>query len=60
MIGQNEPLQLFRNDGGNQHGWITLRLAGVHGNRDALGAEGVMQAGRRARAEARKWKAAFS
>ena len=47
MIGQNEPLQLFRNDGGNQNGWITLRLEGVHCNRDAIGAKVMMRAGGR-------------
>ena len=38
MVGQNEPLQLFRNDGGNEHHWITFRLEGVRSNRDAVGA----------------------
>ena len=47
MIGQNEPMQLFRNDGGNQNGWITLRLEGVHCNRDAIGAKVVLHAGGR-------------
>ena len=47
MIGQNAPMQLFRNDGGNQHGWITLRLEGVHCNRDGIGAKVAMQAGGR-------------
>jgi len=47
MIGQNEPLQLFRNDGGNANGWITLRLEGVHCNRDAIGAKVVLKAGGR-------------
>ncbi|BCM88681.1 hypothetical protein IAD21_00523 [Abditibacteriota bacterium] len=39
MVGQNEPLQLFRNEGGNQAHWITLRLEGVYCNRDAIGAK---------------------
>jgi len=38
MVSQTGPLQLFRNDGGNQNHWLTLRLEGVRGNRDALGA----------------------
>ncbi len=39
MVSQAGPLQLFRNDGGNANGWITLRLEGVQSNRDALGAK---------------------
>ena len=39
MVSQTGPLQLFRNDGGNQNHWITLRLEGVTCNRDALGAK---------------------
>ena len=39
MVSQTGPLQLFRNDGGNQNHWLTLRLEGVHANRDALGAK---------------------
>jgi hypothetical protein len=35
---QNGPLQLFRNDGGDRSHWITFRLEGVRGNRDAIGA----------------------
>ena len=44
MIGQNEPLQLFRNDGGNQNNWVVLRLEGVHSNRDAIGAKVTVHA----------------
>ena len=47
MVGQNEPLQLFRNDGGNRHHWITLRLEGVHCNRDAVGAKVTIKSGGR-------------
>ncbi len=43
MVSQTGPLQLFRNDGGNQNGWITLRLEGVTCNRDALGAKVTIQ-----------------
>ena len=39
MVSQTGPLQLFRNDGGNQNHWITFRLEGVTCNRDALGAK---------------------
>ncbi len=39
MVSQTGPLQLFRNDGGNQNRWVTLRLEGVQCNRDALGAK---------------------
>lgn len=39
MVSQTGPLQLFRNDGGNQNRWIALRLEGVKCNRDALGAK---------------------
>ena len=39
MVSQTGPLQLYRNDGGNANGWITLRLEGVQANRDALGAK---------------------
>ena len=39
MVSQTGPLQLYRNDGGNANGWLTLRLEGVKANRDALGAK---------------------
>ena len=39
MVSQTGPLQLFRNDGGNQNHWLTLRLEGVTCNRDAIGAK---------------------
>ncbi len=39
MVSQTGPLQLFRNDGGNQNRWVTLRLEGVSSNRDAVGAK---------------------
>lgn len=39
MVSQTGPLQLFRNDGGNQNHWLTLRLEGVSSNRDAIGAK---------------------
>jgi hypothetical protein len=43
MTAQNGPLQIFRNDGGNQNHWITLRLEGVRSNRDAVGARVVVR-----------------
>ena len=46
MVGQNEPLQLFRNDGGNINHWITFRLEGVHINRDAIGAKVTIRTGK--------------
>ncbi|MBV9851723.1 MAG: CRTAC1 family protein [Armatimonadetes bacterium] len=51
MVSQTGPLQLFRNDGGNRNGWITFRLEGVRGNRDAYGAKVTVttKAGRRVR-----------
>jgi hypothetical protein len=39
MVDQNGPLQLYRNEGGNRNHWITLRLEGRRGNRDAIGAK---------------------
>lgn len=49
MVSQTGPLQLFRNDGGNQNHWLTLRLEGVKSNRDALGAKVTLtlQSGKR-------------
>jgi hypothetical protein len=35
---QNGPLELLLNDGGNRHHWITFRLEGTRGARDAIGA----------------------
>jgi hypothetical protein len=32
------PAYLFRNDGGNSHNWISVRLAGSRSNRSGLGA----------------------
>ncbi|HET6382119.1 MAG TPA: CRTAC1 family protein [Armatimonadota bacterium] len=39
IVAQNSPLRLLRNDGGAANHWITLRLEGVHANRDAIGAK---------------------
>jgi hypothetical protein len=43
MVSQTGPLQIYRNDGGNQSHWITLRLEGVKSNRDAIGAKVVVR-----------------
>ena len=43
MVSQTGPLQLYRNDGGNQNHWITLRLEGTRSNRDAIGAKVVVR-----------------
>jgi hypothetical protein len=32
------PAYLFRNDGGNQNNWLSVRLAGTKSNRDGIGA----------------------
>ncbi|MBI3403298.1 MAG: CRTAC1 family protein [Acidobacteria bacterium] len=34
----NGAAHLFRNDGGNRHNWLRVRLAGTRSNRSALGA----------------------
>lgn len=39
--------RLFRNDGGDQNGWIRLRLAGTRANRSALGARLEVRVGER-------------
>lgn len=45
MMSQTGPLQLYRNDGGNQNHWVTMRLEGIKSNRDAIGAKVVIKAG---------------
>ena len=35
----NGPAHLFRNDGGNTHGWIKIGLIGRTSNRDGIGAQ---------------------
>jgi hypothetical protein len=32
------PAYLFRNDGGNRNNWLSVRTAGLHSNRDGIGA----------------------
>ena len=37
--------RLFRNDGGNQNHWISLKLTGTSSNRDGIGAQVRLRAG---------------
>ena len=39
------PARLFRNDGGNDNNWITLRLVGQQSNRDGIGAKVRLRSG---------------
>ncbi len=39
------PARLFRNDGGNQNHWISLKLIGASSNRDGIGARVRVRAG---------------
>jgi hypothetical protein len=38
ISSNNGPAYLFRNDGGNQNHWLSVRLNGVKSNRDGIGA----------------------
>jgi Flp pilus assembly protein TadD len=40
------PPLLFRNEGGNQNNWISLRLVGTNSNKSGIGAKAEVQAGR--------------
>ncbi len=44
---QNDPPTLFRNDGGNQNHWASIRTVGTKSNRDGIGARIVLEAGGR-------------
>ena len=33
----NQTANLWRNDGGNRHHWLTIRTVGIHSNRDGIG-----------------------
>ena len=44
------PAYLFRNDGGNRNGWISVRTRGVKSNRDGIGAVVRVES-----ASARQW-----
>ncbi len=37
------PAYLFRNDGGNQHNWLRVRVIGSRSNRSGLGATGARE-----------------
>ena len=39
LSGNGGPARLFRNDGGEQNGWIGFRLRGENSNRDGIGAK---------------------
>jgi enediyne biosynthesis protein E4 len=45
VINMNDRPSLYRNEGGNRNHWITFRLEGTRGNRDAIGARVEIQAG---------------
>ena len=45
VVNMNERPSLYRNDGGNDNGWITLRLEGTESNRDAIGARVEVRTG---------------
>ena len=38
VTNNNQPATLLRNDGGNRHRWLSVKLIGSSGNRDAIGA----------------------
>ena len=48
-VNLNAPPNLYRNDGGNEGGWVSLRLEGTRSNRDAIGARVEAEAGGRVR-----------
>ena len=50
------PAYLFRNDGGNQHNWLRVRVTGSRSNRSGLGDRRACDAARRA--PRRRWCAA--
>jgi enediyne biosynthesis protein E4 len=45
VINMNDRPSLYRNGGGTQNHWITMRLKGTRSNRDAIGARVEIQAG---------------
>lgn len=45
LTANGEKARLFRNDGGNQNGWVRLRLVGTASNKEAIGARVVVRAG---------------
>ena len=49
----NDRPALLRNDGGNRHNWLGVKLIGTRSNRDGIGARVRLVAGGRARVPAR-------
>ena len=47
VLNMNDPPSLLRNDGGNKHNWIKIKLVGTHCNRTAIGARARVTVGRR-------------
>ncbi|MFQ5740649.1 MAG: CRTAC1 family protein [Acidobacteriota bacterium] len=47
FVNNGEPPVLLRNDGGNRNTWFGLRLVGVKGNRDGVGAVVTVTTNRR-------------
>jgi hypothetical protein len=45
VFNMNEPPSLLRNDGGNRHNWIKIKLIGTKCNRTAIGARVLVTAG---------------
>ena len=48
-INMNAPPNLYRNEGGNEGRWVSLRLEGTRSNRDAIGARVEAEVGGRVR-----------
>jgi hypothetical protein len=45
VLNMNDPPSLLRNDGGNKHNWIKIKLVGTHCNRTAIGARARVTVG---------------
>jgi len=45
MVSNGEPAIVLRNDGGNDHHWLRVRLVGRNSNRDGIGAKLALEAG---------------
>jgi hypothetical protein len=50
ISANNGPACLLRNDGGNRHNWLRVRLVGTKSNKDGIGAKVTLTAG-----GARQW-----
>lgn len=54
LVSNNgDHAELLRNDGGNQLGWLQVRLVGVESNRDGVGASVLVSAGGRTQRDQR-------